>query len=190
MDKLHEDHKNYVKLLKLMDSLLTGLKQGSDKGYRELYLIMNYMTRYPDIFHHPYEDIIFAELETLEGVDIDEIERVHEMGLTVSDEIERLKAEHSKIYHESRALLDELDAVVNGHIVEKERIQELAQQYTDSLREHMNTEESKIFPMINDRMTEASWDNISDSLKHVNDPIFDGPTSDEYKLIYNQVVNE
>ncbi len=176
MDKLHEDHKNYVKLLKLMDSLLTGLKQGSDKGYRELYLIMNYMTRYPDIFHHPYEDIIFAELETLEGVDI--------------DEIERLKAEHSKIYHESRALLDELDAVVNGHIVEKERIQELAQQYTDSLREHMNTEESKIFPMINDRMTEASWDNISDSLKHVNDPIFDGPTSDEYKLIYNQVVNE
>ena len=176
MDRLHEDHKNYIKLLALMDTLLAELKKGSDKGYRELYLIMNYMTRNPDIFHHPYEDIIFEELETIEGVDI--------------DEIEHLKAEHNKIYQESNALLDELDAVVNGHIVEKDKIHELAQQYADSLREHMNTEEGKIFPMINDKLTEASWNKISGSLEHVNDPIFDGPTSDEYKLIYNQAVND
>lgn len=176
MDRLHADHKNYAKLLNLMESLLADQKKGSDKGYLELYLIMNYMTKYPDIFHHPYEDIIFEEIEMMQDVD--------------KSEIENLKAEHKKIYDASKALLDELDAVVNGHIVEKARIQNLAEQYASSLRDHMNTEEGKVFPMINEKMTQTSWDKISDSLEHVNDPIFDGPASDEYKLLFEQIVDD
>ena len=54
----------------------------------------------------------------------------------------------------------------------------------------MNTEEAKVFPMINDKMTQASWDKISNSLKQVNDPIFDGPASDEYKSVFGQLVDE
>ena len=176
MDKLHDDHKNYAKLLNLMETLLADQKKGSDQGYFELYLIMKYMTNYPDIFHHPYEDIIFEEVEMMPDVD--------------KNEIEKLKAEHKKIYDASKALLDELDAVVNDHIVEKDRIQELAELCSSSLRDHMNTEEAKVFPMINDKMTQASWNKISDSLKQVNDPIFDGSASDEYKLVFEQIVDE
>ncbi|MEX2353743.1 MAG: hemerythrin domain-containing protein, partial [Gammaproteobacteria bacterium] len=148
MDQLHKDHINYSKLLDLLDSYLEEQKAGSDKGYLEMYLIMNYMTRYPDIFHHPYEDIIFEEVIKLDD--------------DFRDEIENLEAEHTKLYEMSRSLLDDLDAVVNEHIVEKSKIQQAAAEYSSALRSHMDMEEARIFPGINERMTETAWNNIAD----------------------------
>jgi hemerythrin-like domain-containing protein len=175
MDQLHKDHINYSKLLNLLESYLEKQKAGSDEGYLEMYLIMNYMTRYPDIFHHPYEDIIFDEVLKIDD------------GL--HNEIADLLEQHKKMYDTSKTLLEELDAVVNGHIVEKQKIQELVAEYVSTLRAHMDAEEARVFPMINEKMTKTAWHNILDSLKQVKDPIFGNKVSDEFKILYGQIVD-
>lgn len=173
MDQLHQDHINYVKLLSLLENYLEQQRQGSDEGYLEMYLIMNYMTRYPDIFHHPYEDIIFDELVNLDA--------------SLASAINNLLAEHERIISASRTVMHQLDAILNGHIVGKEAIRLAVAEYAVVLREHMNIEEGRVFPMINETMTQAAWDNIQGHLEHVKDPIFSDAVSDEFRTIYDQL---
>ena len=175
MDQLPQDHINYSRMLNLLESFLKKQKAGSDKGYLEMYLIMNYMTRYPDIFHHPYEDIIFEEISNIGG--------------TLRDEIEVLEEQHKDLHTTSKTLLDDLDAVINGHIVEKQKIQEAAAGYASALRAHMDAEEAVVFPMINEKMTQTAWNNILGKLKEVKDPIFGKKVSDEFKILYGQIMN-
>ena len=104
MEQLHKDHINYSKLLDSLETYLEELRQGGDKGYLEMRQIMDYMTRYPDIFHHPYEDIIFDEACKQEG----------DLVPLISD----LISEHRKLKTASVTLCEDLDAVISGHIVE------------------------------------------------------------------------
>ena len=173
MDQLHQDHKNYSKLLDMMESYVQEQKKGSDKGYREMYLIMNYMTRYPDMFHHRYEDIIFGQLT--------EIDDGH--GHIIKD----LLDEHNELAEVSNILIEELNAANSGHIIKKAKIQDAAQRYSALLRSHMNIEEGQVFPLINERMTDANWKKIEGQIKHVKDPIFGDVVSDEFKLLYNHI---
>ena len=174
MDQLHKDHINYSKLLDLLEAKLEALKQGSDKGYLEMRQIMKYMTSYPDIFHHPYEDIIFDETCKLDS--------------DIVPVITGLISEHIKIKEASNNLCEELDAVISGHIVEKQKIWSSVEDYIRMLRDHMNREEGEVFPRINELMTQEHWDNVRGGLEHVKDPIFGEVVSEEFKSLYEEIV--
>ncbi len=176
MDHLHKDHVNYSKLLDLLESYLDKLRQGSDKGYLEMRQIMNYMTRYPDIFHHPYEDIIF-----------DEVCKHDDKFVPM---LTNLMSEHTKLKVASVNLCDELDAVISGHIVEKKKIWRAVEEYISLLKDHMDKEEGQIFPRINEVMTEEYWDNVRGGLDHVEDPIFGEVVSEEFKSLYDDIIHD
>jgi hemerythrin-like domain-containing protein len=174
MEQLHKDHINYSKLLDSLETYLEELRQGGDKGYLEMRQIMDYMTRYPDIFHHPYEDIIFDEACKQEG----------DLVPLISD----LISEHRKLKTASVTLCEDLDAVISGHIVEKKKIWNDTSDYIALLRDHMNREECEVFPKINEVMTVEHWDNVRGGLDHVKDPIFGEVVSKEFKSLYDKII--
>ena len=62
MQVLHEDHINVSRLLDVIDTSLERLTSGNPDGLSLAYKAMRYMTAYPDIYHHPLEDIVFEAL--------------------------------------------------------------------------------------------------------------------------------
>ena len=62
IEALERDHANIARLLELLESEILAIGVGKTPDYPLLQDIMCYMTQYPDRFHHPKEDLIFAQL--------------------------------------------------------------------------------------------------------------------------------
>ncbi len=59
---LNRDHANMAKLLEVLESEILAIEVGKTPDYPLLQDIMHYMTQYPDRFHHPKENLIFAQV--------------------------------------------------------------------------------------------------------------------------------
>ena len=127
-----------------------------------LHDIMRYMTVYPDATHHPREDLIYAGMrsqrpdlaEGLEGVEVD----------------------HREIADLGKRLRDDVEAIIAGTVMERDRVIRDAQEYVHRLRRHMAWEEEDLFVRA-DSMGDALDVDVS-ALK-ATDPVFgaDGQAS-------------
>ena len=67
LQQLHSDHINYSKLLTLLKNHISNMRNGLRPDFHEMHLIMIYMVNYPDVFHHPIEEVLFWQFIALHG---------------------------------------------------------------------------------------------------------------------------
>ena len=80
LDQWHTEHVNFAKLLNLLDTELDLFHEGERPNYELMLDIMFYMTHYPDVLHHPREDLAFAKIKELDedaGPTVDELSKQH-----------------------------------------------------------------------------------------------------------------
>ena len=63
LDQWHTEHVNFAKLLNLLEAELDLFHEGDSPNYELMLDIMFYMTHYPDVLHHPREDLAFAKIK-------------------------------------------------------------------------------------------------------------------------------
>jgi len=174
LEQLHQDHINYSRLLDLFEEDLKKMQNNESPDYLEMSRIMEYMTRYPDVFHHPYEEIIF---DRMQGRLADK-----------SAVIEKLCSEHADLADIGSELVNDLKGITSGSISSKSRFEELAHRYLALHRSHMDLEETEVFPVIKETITEADWEQMKDRLEHVRDPIFGSVVEAEFRDLYNRII--
>ena len=59
LDKLHEDHINFSKLLVYLESQLALLENCESPDLNTMVEAIEYMKNYPDYIHHPLENVVF-----------------------------------------------------------------------------------------------------------------------------------
>lgn len=175
LDKLHHDHINQSRLLNLLENEMQQMEEGGNPHYLDMYDIMNYMIHYPDVFHHPYEEVLF--------------EKLGEVDTVAAKTIAKLCDEHSKLNELGTELERTLHIAISGNIVSKDTLMEELKEYVGVLREHMNIEERQIFPLIKEELTEDDWEHIQQSLEQVQDPVFGDVVSDEFTRLYDSIVS-
>ena len=57
----HAEHVNFAKLLDLLEGQLDLFHKGESPDYELMLDIMFYMKHYPDVLHHPKEDLAFCK---------------------------------------------------------------------------------------------------------------------------------
>jgi len=60
LSRWHAEHANFSKLLDLLERQVASFHDGGSPDYELMLEIMYYMTHYPDVLHHPKEDLVFA----------------------------------------------------------------------------------------------------------------------------------
>ena len=60
--RLRDEHVNFRRLLELLEEQLDLFHQAESPDYELISNILYYMIHYPDLFHHPKEDVIFSRL--------------------------------------------------------------------------------------------------------------------------------
>ena len=173
---LHEDHKNYSVLLKLLTAEADKLERGDEPDFVRMYDIANYMVSYPDTYHHPHEELIFDVLAALDP--------------GCSADIQELVGEHQQLAATGLALKDALNGVINGAIIPLDVVLENARAYVDLLWKHMNLEEGTIFPKAGSTLEETEWQMIDDNISQVEDPLFGGVVQAQFEKLYEGILQD
>ena len=93
---------------------------------------MQYMIIYSDAIHHPREDVVYGQLAAAGG----------ELAAGLED----VEADHVALAQLSLALRNDIEAMISGTEITRERVLKDTIDYVHRLRRHMQWEESELFP--------------------------------------------
>ncbi len=172
---LERDHANIAKLLEILESEILAIEVGKTPDYPLMQDIMHYMAQYSDRFHHPKEDLIFAQL----------LKRDSGVRADVEDLIE----EHIVIGLAGQEFAGLLCASGVDSIDVRERLGTSGFDYIRALREHMLREERKLFPLAMAVLTEKEWQVIDAAVNAIDDPLFYEMTADDYQRLYRFITD-
>lgn len=176
MQGLYQDHAYLSEISNIARQELEALAAGEHAEYSLLEDIMRYVTGYPDTHHHPAEDVVFAQLKT----------RVPE----AAKDVDRILTEHAALLAKSRIFLEAIQAVEEGTIMRRDEFVRRGHDYFDFLAEHMRVEESQLFPMAEEQLTEADWTEIAQGVEQQTDPIFGKTVDEDYRQLWQRIQSQ
>ena len=132
--------------------------------------IMRYMTLYPDMTHHPKEDLVYAAMKSARP--------------DLAEGLEAVDGDHRDIAAFSKRLLADIRAVVAGAYVTRERVIGDAQEYVTRLRKHMAWEEDDLFAR-----AESIVDELEVDTSHLDasDPLFGAQGDGSFSFLLETV---
>ena len=154
----HTEHVNFARLLDCLEAQLDLFHDGGTPHYDLMLDIMFYMTHYPDVLHHPKEDLALARMR----------KRDPDLG-AIADELD---LQHEDLHRMGAELVGRLSEVVNDTIVTRDDVEIRARDYIATFREHMSFEERRVLPMAARLLRDSDWAAIDAKLRHVEDPLF------------------
>ncbi|MEX2962958.1 hemerythrin domain-containing protein [Microbulbifer sp. TYP-18] len=173
--QLCRDHHNMQLLLDAVERLLADLDR-RDRSPSTLSLILDaldYISVYPDRWHHPLEDLAMA--------------RLMEKSINCSAEILTVREEHKAIAAATSHTAALFYAVANDVAVERSQLLRAAENYLELQRQHMQRENTHIFPQLEQLLTEEDWRKIGRQLRRQQDPLFGTPTRKLYESLHAYV---
>lgn len=161
MKALRAEHRHMATVMNLFAQQLDSIDAGELVDTHVVFEIIDYMVTWPDRFHHPREDLIYA--------------RVSEVDPGSVDSVDTLQRDHDKTAQVGRGLLKDIErwrlGEVSGTLVVKN-----GRSYIEHIYEHMSIEEKLIFPHIEQTLTLQDWRELAadDELQGVSESVF-GP---------------
>lgn len=157
LSDLRTDHRNVTIMLNLLDREIAETGNLNEPDFELMRDIMLYMTVYSDAVHHPKEDLVYAALAAA--------------GAEFAAGLENVESDHRDIGVLGRTLRHEIDAVLTGTAVARERVIEDTLDYIRLLRLHMSWEEEDLF-LRADRLAEDAASGLDLTYFDTPDPVF------------------
>ena len=169
----HTEHVNFATLLNRLEAEIERFHKGESPDYELMLDIMFYMTHYPDVLHHPKEDLAFA--------------RIKERQVEARAIVDELSGQHAHLKETGETLLQALDEIVNGSITSRDHVEEPGRAYLAEFRRHMVIEETAILPVAAKLLTDDDWAEINAAIQHVDDPLFGKKAEERYAALRRKI---
>jgi hemerythrin-like domain-containing protein len=170
------EHANFATLLNLLESQLDFFHKGESPDYELMLNIMFYITNYPDVLHHPKEDLAFA--------------RIKEREVNAGPIVDELTAQHARLKEGGNTLVHALDDIVNGSITSREHVEGPGRAYVADFRRHMEREETAILPLAARLLRNRDWAAIDAAIRQIDDPVFGTHGEERYAALRRQIARE
>lgn len=165
LDRWHADHLNFARLLDLIEHQVDAFHAGKRPDFELLREIVYYLRHYPDQFHHPREDIAFRRL----------VKRDPDLQVEIARRIQ----EHAVIAAAGEDLLNCLDGVIAGAVIERATLEKIAATYLVYYRHHLAAEERQVIPRAVELLTLADWLDVA-AIATEPDPLFGSASQPRY----------
>jgi hemerythrin-like domain-containing protein len=159
LTELRDDHRNMSRVLDVLEGAIDSARSGNDPDMVLIDEIMRYMTVYPDAVHHPKEDVVYAALKSSRP--------------DLADGLDDVPADHREIAALGAQLRDDVDAIIAGAAVRRDRFIDDASQYASRLRNHMHWEEQDLFRRVDNMLAGESPAVDIAPFEHIRDPVFE-----------------
>jgi hemerythrin-like domain-containing protein len=158
LDEIHEDHINMTKMLDALERQLAAFDAGEDPDYDIVRGVVEYCIGYPELYHHPKEDLVF--------------ERLRAVDPAAAAEVGDLPGEHEALAVLVRRLRDAVEAVLNDLEVPRGPFDETLRGFLDATRRHMALEETTFLPAARRVLSAAELAAIDARRNPREDPLF------------------
>ena len=175
MARLLDDHRLIGQVMHCLEHEIDGL-EGTEIGssYLALDRIIEYMSGYADVSHHPLEDRVF--------------DRLLHTGLSPTERhlVFQNLGQHQEIMASTRALRTLLENVMLNDAGDDARmLLEDAEAYVRQQRKHMEFEETHLFPLAQYRLKNSDWNALADELDDAEDPARHPETVEQLQELRN-----
>ncbi len=175
LDAIHEDHTNMTKMLDALERQLAVFDAGETPDYDIVRGVVDYCLDYPDLYHHPKEDLVFERLKVRDPA--------------AAAEIGDLPGEHEVLAALTRRLRDAVEAVLNDLEVPRGPFDETLREFLDAYRRHMALEESAFLPAARRALSAAELAEIDARPAPREDPLFGASGEERFAALRQDILN-
>jgi hemerythrin-like domain-containing protein len=173
IDQLEVDHRNVAGLLKILEAELGAIQRIEEPDYPLMALVLDYMLSYPDLVHHPKEDLIYQML----------LKRLPE----IRDSLDDLELEHEVLASLTREFADMLRDVTAGGTVGRETLINTGRSFVQTYRDHMLTENVGVFVLARKHLTTEDLLLAAAEFHPQSDPLFGTATEARFARLLDQI---
>lgn len=171
------DHKNFAYLLDLLEEQIECFVEDQTPNYDLMLDILYYMTHYPDLFHHPKEDLASA--------------RIMERDASAAAVFDELARQHVVLRDSGAELLAMLEGILEDAMLKRENVVQSARTYVAYFRAHMEKEESEVVPLMQALLDKDDWAAIEKAAPFQQDPLFgSGALEKRYEVLHRQIMQQ
>lgn len=173
--KLRDDHKKFARLMDLIAREVRAFDAGEIPDYDLVCNILEYTQNYPDLYHHPLEDLV--------------LEKVRLRDPEAAENVGNLDREHEKLAGLTRRFAAALHNVIQDAELPREWFIDIASDYLTHQRRHMQMEEVLFFPPALRSLTDEDWDEIKSKATVPDDPLFgEGSDREKYDRLHQEIL--
>jgi hemerythrin-like domain-containing protein len=174
IDQLGRDHRNLRLILDIIEEEMNAYKDARVPDFDLLRMIAEYTLDYPDLVHHPMEDLVFERLVVRDP--------------DAKSVVGHLVREHQQLSELTRRFAAAISDAANDVELPREWLDSLAREYLLANRMHMETEEKHFFPRALAMLTSEDWAEIALSVASTDDPVFGKTVARTYVSLYERIL--
>lgn len=155
---LRQEHANMAKLLDALERQIAVFDRGELPDYDIVEGVIDYCLAYPDLFHHPKEDLVYRRMQAREPA--------------AAEAVGDLLSEHERLAALTRRLTEAVQNVLLEATVSRDAVDKVAREFLDAYRKHISMEEAAFFPAAIAALSEADWRELDAQAANLDDPLF------------------
>jgi hemerythrin-like domain-containing protein len=174
LETLRSDHANMARLLNILERQVSAFHEGEAPDYEIVEAVVAYFLDYPDLCHHPIEDLLARTL-------LDKT--------TFKDSaIRGLAEQHEELGGLTRRFAKVVRRVIDEAELPRDYFIRAAKEFIGSQRQHMQMEEEYFFPLAEGGLTPQDLAALDSELFDKEDPLFGGAVKGRFEALYNDIV--
>ena len=175
VQQLMRDHRNMTGLLNVLSEELERYRRTRQVDFEVLSRLTDYILNFPELRHHPREDLIFKHLKKRNPVAFERAESILAQHRDLAALTRRLSAAVRNLWQDVEMPRAEFESFV--------------EKYIETYRHHMQQEEEVYFPLALMTLQPSDWQAIdAEAALPETDPLFDGKADEEYQALHDRII--
>ncbi len=172
--QLYSEHSNMAKLLNVLDRQVAIFDRGGGPDYEIVQAVMGYFLDYPELCHHPKEDMIARRLQ--------------ELTEETTQLTRKLEAQHEELGQLTQRFAKIVVRVLDEAELPRAHFVRAAREFIESQRHHMRMEEEHFFPYAESRLGDDDLAELNRALFLRQDPLFGPKVEQEYATLSERIL--
>lgn len=174
IESIHQEHVAMAKLLDALERQLVAIDTGETPDYDIVKGVIDYCLTYPDLHHHPKEDLVFEKLRLRDPA--------------AAEAVGDLDEEHRELAGLTRRFAAAVRNVLDEAEISREAFAKLAWHFVGQYRHHMSLEERVFLPAARKALTADDLHGIEAKLTHGHDPLFGDEPDERFDTLREEIL--
>ena len=161
-------------MLLVLEHELSLFAGGERPDYEVIQAVIAYFEVYPDVYHHPQEDLVFKKLKIRDP--------------TAAASVGDLAAEHRSGAERLRRVAQAVQSVLMDREIRRQTINGIIRDFIVHERHHMAMEERVFFPAAIEALRPEDWAEIASTLTDQKDPLFSDVVEERFDSVRKHIL--
>jgi hemerythrin-like domain-containing protein len=174
IDVLRQEHRNIEKLLLVLEQELKVFARGERPDYEVIQAVIAYFQVYPDLYHHPPEDLVFEKLKARDS--------------NATSKIGDLEVAHRAGSDRLRRVAQAIESVLADRDLVRQGVSDIIRDFIERERQHIAMEERDFFPAAVKALRPQDWTEIASRLTDQKDPLFSENVERRFESVRRHII--